>query len=162
MDLVIDAVIEQLNILKGIDYEDGGFRDEIDVEQVWFDDPRILPTEQYPFIFVAPGVSRKTGESTQFIERTLTVQIGLLVDPREFYDASEATEQTASREMMRTMDSIERHFERKTLRVPGGLVDNTKGIEVGETVYSQQLRGDVYGRSALTTLSIPVQRRRLD
>lgn len=154
MEEVIDAIIAQLNLLKDADYSDGGFRDEIDIEEVWFDDPRILPAESYPFIYVAPGTSRKTNETTQYIDRTLTVTIGLLVDPREFYDSNEVTETTASREMLRTINSIERHFERTSLRVPNGLAENTKGLEVGETVYSQQLRGDVYGRSAVVTLEV--------
>jgi len=151
---VIDAIIAQLNEIRELDYDAGGFRDEIDIEQVWFDDPRILPAESYPFIYVAPGTSRKTSETTQYIDRTLTISIGLLVDPREFYDEDEVAETTASREMLRTVDSIERHFERKTLRLPDGLAENTVGLEVGETVYSQQLRGDLYGRSALITLQV--------
>ena len=162
MEEVLDAVIAQLNIIKDLDYDSGGFKDEIDIEDVWFDDPRILPSESYPFIYVAPGTSRKTSENTGSIERTLTIQIGLLVDPREFYDESEVTEISASREMLRTVDSIERHFERKSLRMPSGLSENTKGVEVGETVYTQQLRGDLYGRSALITLSVKKQYPRLD
>lgn len=162
MEEVLDAIIAQLNIIKDRVYAEGGFRDEIPIEAVWFDDPRILPAESYPFIYVAPGTSRKTGEQTGFIDRTLTIQIGLLVDPREFYDAEEVTETTASREMLRTVDAIERHFERKTLRLPDGLADNTKNVEVGETVYTQQLRGDLYGRSALITLNVDKRYPRLD
>lgn len=162
MEKVIDAVITELNTLKDKDYDEGGFRDEIDLEEVWFDDPRILPSESYPFIYVAPGTSRKVNEQTGFIDRDLTILIGLLVDPREFYDVTEVSEATASREMLRTVYAIERHFERKTLRMPGGLAENTKNVEVGETVYSQQLRGDLYGRSALVTLTVRKQYPRLD
>lgn len=162
MEKVIDAIIEQINLIKDLDYDEGGFRDEIDLEEVWFDDPRILPSESYPFIYVAPGTSRKTNETTQFIDRTLTISVGLLVDPREFYDVDEVAETTASREMLRTVDAIERHFERKTLRLPNGLAENTVGLEVGETVYSQQLRGDLYGRSALITLQVVKRYPRID
>lgn len=154
MEEVIDAIIAAINSIKDLDFLEGGFRDEIDVESVWFDDPRILPAESYPFIYVAPGASRKTNETTAFIDRTLTISIGLLVDPREFYDVNEVAETTASREMLRTVHSLERYFERKSLRLPNGLAVNTVGLEVGETVYSQQLRGDLYGRSALITLSV--------
>lgn len=162
MEEVLDAIIAQLNILKDLDYDEGGFRDEIPLEAVWFDDPRILPAESYPFIYVAPGTSRKTGEDTGSITRTLTIQIGLLVDPRQFYDELEVTEISASREMLRTIDSIERHFERKTLRLPNGLAENTKMLEVGETAYTQQLRGDIYGRSALITLNVDKKYPRLN
>lgn len=162
MEKVLDAVIAQLHILRGLDYSDGGFRDEMPINEVWFDDPRILPIESYPFIYVAPGTSVKTMEDTSSVERTLTIQIGLLVDPRLFYDETEFTENSASREMLRTINSIERHFERKSLRLPGGLSENVKGIEVGQTAYTQQLRGDVYGRSALVTLEVKKRYPRLD
>jgi hypothetical protein len=155
MDKVLDAVIEQLDIIKDIPYDEGGFLDEIDLpDNVWFDDPKILAENQYPFMFVEPVNSVKVNETTKDIERSLTIRIGLVVDPRLYYDASEVTETSASREMIRTVEAIRRHFERTSLRVPNGLSENTTSLEVGSTDYLQQLRGDLYARSAQITLSV--------
>lgn len=155
MDSVLDAVIAQLNTLKDLDYSEGGFLDVIDlVDDVWFDDPRILPDESYPFMFVAPVSTSKASETTGAVERSLTIVIGLVVDPRSYYDETERVETSASREMIRTAENIRRHFERKSLRVPNGLAENTAGIEVGSTDFGQQLRGDYYARSAQITLVV--------
>lgn len=155
MEEVLDAVIAQLNIIKDRDYSEAGFFDQIDLaDDIWFDDPGILPVTSYPFMFVEPRTESKVNETTSTIERTLTLRIGLVVDPREFYDPTEVTETTASREMIRTMSAIRRHFERTSLRTPNGLAENTTGLEVGDTEYEQQLRGDVYSRSATITLNV--------
>ncbi len=155
MDVVLDAVIAQLDIIKDVPYAEGGFLDEINlVDDVWFDDPRILPQSQYPFMFVEPVNTVKSSETTKDIERELTIRIGLVVDPRLYYNANEIVETSASREMIRTVEAIRRHFERKSLRMPGGLSENTTGLEVGSTDYVQQLRGDLYGRSAQITLRV--------
>lgn len=155
MDIVLDAVIAQLNDIKDLPYAEGGFLDEIDlVDDVWFDDPRILPENQYPFMFVTPVSTEKSSETTTFIDRTLTIRVGLLVDPRDYYDETEVVETSASREMIRTMDAIRRHFERRSLRRPGALSVNVIGIEAGRTEYLQQLRGGLYARSATLTLLV--------
>lgn len=155
MDKVLDAVVEQLNTLKDLDYSDGGFNDEISLAgDVWFDDPRILPEEQYPFMFVAPVTSRKVNENTSYIERELTIAIGVVVDPRAYYNVDEVVEVSASRELIRTAENIARHFERTTLRKPNGLSENTTGLEVGSTDFGQQLRGDYYARSAQVQLTV--------
>lgn len=155
MEQVLDAIVAQLNIIKDIPYDEGGFLDEIDLaEDIWFDDPRILAEDQYPFMFVEPVQTDKVGETTKDIEREHIVRVVLVVDPRAYYDETEISEQSASREMIRTVESIRRHFERTSLRVPGGLAENTTGLEVGQTAYPQQMRGDLYVRSAQLTLRV--------
>jgi hypothetical protein len=163
VEKVIDRIIEELNLLKDRTYEEGGFSDEIDlVGDVWWGDPGILDADQYPFVFVAPDTSEPDGGTTANTKRTLTIRIGILIDPREYYDTTETVEATASRELVRLIESIEQHFERKTIRMPGGLGEGTLGVEVGTTAYAIQLRGDLYAQSAQLTLSVDRQRPRLN
>jgi len=162
MEEVLDAVIAELNIIKDLPYDEVGFLDEIDlVDDIWFDDPRILAEDQYPMMYVEPVTTNKVGETTKDIEREETVRIGLVVDPRNYYSTDETSEQPASREMIRTMGSIRRHFERTRLRIGGGLAENTTSVEVGSTDYPQQLRGDLYVRTAQLTLRVRVKYPRL-
>lgn len=165
MEEVIDKIVEQLNLLADLSFDEGGFRDEISlVEDIWWGDPGILSNEQYPFMFVEPVTSEPNRElgTTRSAGRTLTIRIGLLADPREFYDTEERTEATASREMVRTLENIERHFERKTLGMPGVLGEGVKGVEVGTTLYATQVRGSLYSIGAQLTLNVDRQRPRLE
>lgn len=155
MEEVLDAIIAQLNSIKDLDYDQGGFLDQIDLaDDVWFDDPRILPAQSYPFMYVTPVSEAKVSETTADVERALTITVGVVVDPREYWDDSEVVETSASRESIRTMEAIRRHFERTSLRKPGGLAPGTTGVECGDTRYLETLRGSLYSRESNLTLVV--------
>lgn len=162
MEEILDAIIAQLNIIKDLDYSDGGFRDEIDlVQNIWFGNPGILPSQQYPYIYVEPQQSVPRDANTGRIRRALTVRIILLLDPRELWDDSEIVEATASREMIRTMDSIERWFEKDQFRTPDGLTPGVHSVVVSTTEYAQQVRGALYSQGASILLTIDKSRPRI-
>lgn len=161
MEQVLDAVKAQLDIIKDIDYEDGGFADQVDLaDDVWFGNPGILPEQQYPYLYVEPVLSVPKDETTGMMRRTLTIRISLLVDPRPYYDQTEIVEQTASREMVRTMTAIESHFEKTALRIPDGLAVNTQRVDVASTEYAQQVRGALYSLGASIVLAVDQKRPR--
>jgi hypothetical protein len=160
MEQVIDAVIEQLNQMRVLDRSDGGFADAVELsDAVWWGDPKILPEQAYPFMFVEPVTTVKTSENTGYITRHETVRVGLLVDPRDFFNQASAqdTETPETREMVQTMDAIERWFEKTTLRLPNGITLGSKGLEVGTTSYDTQLRGDYFSSTAMLMLEIDVR-----
>lgn len=159
MEKTLDAVIEQINLARQLDFDEGGFSDQISLNEsdIWFGDPKVLPEQAYPFMFVEPVSTVKTSENTQFITRHETIRVGLVVDPRDFFNAAAITEVSATREQVRTMDNIERWFEKTTLRMPNGLVPNSKGLEVGTTTYASQLRGTLAASGAQLLLEVDVQ-----
>ena len=160
---IIDAVVAELQTLADTDYENGGFKDQIQLPQaIWWGNPGILPDHQYPYIYVEPVISDKESETTGTITRRYNVRIVLLVDPRPLFDETEITETTASREMVRTTENIERHFERTRIRKPNGLAPGTKKVDVRQSEFAEQIRGTYYSLGASTLLEIDATRPRLD
>lgn len=160
---IIDAVTRELQTLAGTDSDSGGFRDRIELPQsVWFGNPGILPDNLYPYIYVEPVIGVKESETTANITRRYNVRIVLLIDPRNLYDETEVTEQTASREMIQTMEAIEQHFEKTTLRKPDGLAPGVMKVDLAATEYAQQIRGTFYSLGASILLEIDGRRLRID
>ena len=161
MEQVLDAIRDELDSLAGLDYDEGGIRDQIELaEDVWWGNPGILAITQYPYLYIEPVLSVPQGETTGRMTRTLTVRVVLLIDPRSLYDVDEVVEQTASREMVRAMTAIEAHFEKTSLRIPDGLAVNTQKVTVATTEYAQQVRGELYSLGASIVLSVDQRRPR--
>lgn len=160
MEEVLDAVVAQLNIVKDLPNPEGFF-DQLDLpDNIWFGNPGILPAHQYPYIYVEPQISVPRDENTGRRRRTLTIRIALLVDPRAYWDETEIVEQTASREMIRTMESIERWFERDQFNTPNGLAPGVTKVVVAQTEYAQQVRGSLYSQGASIVLTVDKSRPR--
>jgi len=158
MEEVLDAIVAQINILADTPRSDGGFQDEILlVDDVWFGDPKILPAQNYPFIYVEPVTDEKTSETTQSITRRLTIRVGVVVDPTEYWSEAEVVETSGSREMVRTIESIQRRFEKKTIRNVGDLADNVTAVDVGTTTYNTQVRGDYIATQAEVIILVDVK-----
>jgi hypothetical protein len=159
MEEVLDAIIEQIDLLADTPREDGGFRDEIPlVDDVWFGDPKILPSQNYPFIYVEPVTSEKTSETTQSITRRLTIRVGIVTDPTEYWSEEEVVETSGSREMVRAIESIEQRFEKKTIRNVGDLAPGVTAVDVGTTTYNTQVRGDYLATQAEIIILVDVKR----
>ena len=160
---IIDAVVAHLETLSDLDLDSGGFRDQIELpERVWWGNPGILPAQSYPFIYVTPEISQRESETTSTTTRRYNVRIVVLVDPRPLFDVTEIHEMTAGREMVNTMEAIEAHFEKKSLRVPNALAPGVKGFTVQQTEYAEQVRGDLYSLGASVLLEIDAKRSLLD
>jgi hypothetical protein len=159
MERFIDAVVEQIDIVKALDQSEGGFADQIELAQdVWWGNPGVIADQQYPLIYVEPVVSVPESETTGTKTRTETVRLVLLADPRVLYDPTEIVEATASREVVRTMESIEAWFEKTSLRVVNGLFEGCTKLVVASTEYAQQLRGTLYSTGASILLTADVKR----
>lgn len=160
MEEALDAIIAQLNIIKDLE-SPTGFLDQLDLpDNIWFGNPGILAAQQYPYIYVEPQISVPRDENTGSRRRTLTIRIALLVDPRTYWDEAEIVEQTASREMIRTMESIEQWFERDLFKTPNGLAPGVQKVVVAQTEYAQQVRGSLYSQGASIVLTLDKSRPR--
>lgn len=155
MELIIDAIVEQLTIMQDLPRDEGGFLDEIDLaDEVWWGNPGVLAEQQYPAIYVEPVISSPESETTGNMTRTETIRIVLLADPRVYYDETEISEGTASREMVRTMEAIEKWFQKTSLRQPNGLAPYTSRLVVGQTEYAPQFRGSLISLGATVVLLV--------
>lgn len=155
MEIVVDRLVEELDILAAKDYDEGGFRDEIELAQtVWWGDPLIVAEQQYPLLYVQPVSTTDARGTTSEVWRDLTIQIVLLADPRTLYDEAEIVEATASRELVRASSAIERHLETINLAMPGGLGEDSRSVVVRETTFPPQLRGSLMLSSAVLTVVV--------
>jgi len=160
MELILDKLVADLQNLADTLYADGGFSDEMPLESYvyWGEAPSTLGIEEYPLLEVVPVTSEPAGGTTGNVNRALTIRVTLLYDPVPFYDASETAEATASRETVRTMDSIEQYLEKTTKMQLDGLA---RSAVVGATEYASLLpRGTVNMRSASATINVEIQRQR--
>lgn len=160
MEEVIDKLVADLQVLADTPYGAGGFSDEMPLESevYWGESPETLGIEDYPLVEVAPVRSEPAGGTTGTVFRDLTIRVTLLYDPQAFYDASETHEATASREVVRTMDTIEIYLEQTSKMMLDGLV---RSAVVGATDYAPLLpRGAVNVRSASATIDVQIQRTR--
>lgn len=158
LEEVLDAVRDQLEIMTDLPLAEGGFSEALTLpEEVWWGNPGVLAFQQYPAIYVEPVVSNPESETTGRLTRTLTIRIVVLADPREYYDTTEVSEGTASREMVRTMEKIELWFQKTSLRWPEAIAPFVAKLEVGTTEYAQQFRGNLTSLGAATTLLVDVK-----
>ena len=155
MEQVIDRLREELDILKELDYEDGGFKDEVDLaDSVWFGDPETAADHQYPLMYVQPVNEVPAGGTNSQVFKDLTIEIACLVHPRTEWDETEVVEATATRELLRIGSSINRRLETIDLDMPGGLGENTRKVTVTETAYPSQTRGALLLSSVVLTVVV--------
>lgn len=160
MEQILDKLVTDIGVLADTFFEDGGFRDEMPLQSsIWFGEaPDFSGLEDFPLIEIVPVLSESAGGTTGKVNRDLTIRVTLLYDPRAFYESSETAEQTASREAIRVMDSIEIYLEKTAKTNLDGLARNA---EVGATEYAPTLpRGTVNVRSASATINVQIERSR--
>ncbi len=160
METIVDKLVFDLNELANKPYGVGGFSDEMSLsDDVWFGEaPVAIGKESFPLIEVVPVLSEPAGGTTGKVNRDLTVRVTLIYDPQVYYDASETSEATASREAMRCMDSIEQYLEKTSKMRLDGLA---RSAVVGATEYVSSLpRGTLNVRSASATINVQIERTR--
>lgn len=158
LEEVLDKFVADVQDLANKPYSEGGFSDEMPLgHDVWWGEaPENIPNEDYPTIEIVPVRTEPAGGTTHMAFRDLTIRVTLLYAPTAFFDASEIAEQTASRETVRTMDSIEMYLEQTSKRMLDGLA---RSAVVGATDYAPLLpRGTVNVRSASATIDVQIQR----
>ena len=159
MEEVIDKLQIDIQELANTPFSVGGFSDEISLNSpVYWGELPLAGVEAFPAIEIVPILSEPAGGTTTEVWRDLTIRVTLLFDAREFYDTTETSEATATRECVRTMESIERYLEKTSKVHLDGLV---RKAEVGATEYAPQLpRGTVNVSSASATVEVQIARPR--
>lgn len=154
MEQVVDALIAEMNDLTN----DAEF---VEIMQMGtdakFDDPGLVITHEYPYIFVAPvsdsPLSETTG-MTGYDVRELTINIGIVVNAADYFDPT-VSELPASRELVAAAGLVRkrlRRLSRRSLDVAG-----VRRLDVQQIDYVPDLREDVFVRVALTTVIVERQ-----
>lgn len=155
MEQVIDALVAELDILADLDFDEGGFADQIALAGgVWWGDPGILAVHQYPAAFVVPVRTTDAQGTNAQTWRNHEVQIMVLADPRNLFDTTEVVESTAMRELVRAGSVIERRLETINLAMPGGLSEGSRSITLTETSYPPQERGGLLLASVIVSVTV--------
>jgi hypothetical protein len=152
MEDIIDKIIAEIEWLSGNTVEDGGFGEEFELKAVYFGDPGIIPQSLYPCAVVVPDVTDPTSQSTGWDQRTIDIDIGLLLDAREYFDAS-VDEANGDRMLVRASEVLAAHFQRRSKVT----LDNMNGVvrlAVGATTYRVQERGGVIAKASRTVLTV--------
>ena len=158
MESVVDAIRDELEIFKDTDSAAGGCADILKIEAVYWGDPGIIPINSYPAFLVQPLRDVPDIETTGYEVRDLEVMITLVVDSREYWDAS-VLEATADRQMVQVMEKVRNWFRKDSTRSLSGLA-GVREVVASATDYMVQVRGSVIAKSAQVTLTVNKQRGR--
>lgn len=155
---IVDKITDELSILSELDGEDGGLASIMIIEAVYFGDPGVIPVNSYPCFLVQPLRDAPNSETTGYEIRDLQVQITLLINASEFFEAS-VLEATGDRQLVQVIERVRDWFRRDSKRS----LDSLAGIrEVKATAaeYNVQVRGGVIAKAAQVTLQVNLQRTR--
>jgi len=155
MEQVIDKIIEILNTFTTTTAANGGCSNVLQVEAIYFGDPGIIPAQLYHCITVDPVMDTPVSENTGYEIRDHEVQITLLVDSREYFDAG-VDEASGDRKMVTVMQALRSYLRQTHNRTLGGL-SGVREVVVSETDYMVQVRGSVIAKSARITLAVNKQ-----
>jgi hypothetical protein len=156
VESVVDAIVEELTLLKDTPATDGGVADLLTIEAVYWGDPGIIPVNSYPCFTVQPVQDLPDIETTGYEVRDLQVLVTLLIDSRAFWDAT-VLEATGDRAMVQVMEKVRNWFRTDHNRSLNGLA-GTREVKASATDYMVQVRGSVLAKSAQVTLSVNKQR----
>lgn len=152
MEAIVDKVVAELEQFRDADSADGGCADLITIESIYWGDPGVLPVNAYPAFTVQPERDEPVSETTGFEVRNNFVTITLLIDAREYFDAS-VLEATGDRMMVKTMSNLRRWLRRSANR----RLDDMEGVRevtVSATDYLVQVRDSVMAKSAQVSLTV--------
>lgn len=158
MEQVTDKIVAELNLFKDTPSASGGCSDILTIAAVYFGDPGVIPINSYPCFTVQPEQDIPVSETTGYEIRDLRLLITLLIDAREFYDAS-VEEATGDRQMVRTMGNLRKWLRRTANRRLDGL-EGVREVKVDATDYLVQVRDSVVAKSAQITMTVNRQYRR--
>lgn len=156
MEETVDALVEVVNAWTQALAEDGGVLDVLTVNSVYWGDPGQLPQYNYPSVYVQPTRDEPDIETTGYEVVNLSILVGIMIDAREFFDAS-VEEATGDRDLTRAAASLRRWLRRETNRTLDGTV---REIKVITTDYMPEVRGEVIVKSAQLSLVVNKQYQR--
>lgn len=156
MEETIDALVEVVTAWTQATAENGGILDVLTVNSVYWGDPGQLPQYNYPSVYVQPTRDEPDIETTGYEVVNLSILVGIMIDAREFFDAS-VEEATGDRDLTRAAASLRRWLRRETNRTLAGTV---REIKVITTDYMPEVRGEVIVKSAQLSLVVNKQYQR--
>lgn len=160
MEDVVDAIVAELELFKNTASADGGCADIVNIEAVYWGDPGVIPVNSYPCFTVQPVQDLPDIETTGYEVRDLQVLITLLIDSRDYWDAT-VLEATGDRKMVQVMERVRNWFRTDHNRSLSGLA-GTREVKASATDYMVQVRGSVLAKSAQVTLTVNKQRGRVE
>lgn len=150
MEVVIDAIRDEIKTLSETLSEDGGVNDILSIRAIYFGDPIIVPTDLYPCVLVEPNDDDDHAETTGYDKRLLKIRVTLMIDAREYFDAS-VDEATGDRLLVQATAKIAQWFRRRSKRTLDGRVMDTKVLNID---YRKQERGAVAAKASQLHLLI--------
>lgn len=149
---VVDKFVAELTTFAATTEADGGCSDILNIEAVYFGDPGIIPVNSYPCFTVQPERDEPRSETTGYEIRDLNITITLLIDSREYFDAT-PLEASGDREMVRVMQNLRRWLRRTANRQLDGMT-GVREVAVDATDYIIQVRDSVVAKSAQVSLAV--------
>lgn len=158
MEQITDKLIAELTLFKDTASADGGCSDILTIEAVYFGDPGVIPVNSYPCFTVQPERDAPQGETTGYEMRDQNVLITLLIDAREYFDAS-VLEADGDRKLVQTMSNLRAWLRRTANRQLDGL-EGVREVRVSATEFLVQVRDSVIAKSAQVSVAVNRQYRR--
>lgn len=155
---IVDKVIEDLNTIIATSVDDGGIEEIMTVEAVYFGDPGVIPVNSYPCFLVQPVRDVPDIETTGYEVRDLEVLITLLIDAREFFEAT-PLEASGDRQLVQAIERVRYWFRRDSKRSLDSLT-GVREVKATAAEYNVQVRGGVIAKAAQVTLRVNQQRSR--
>lgn len=155
MEAVTDKLVAELTLFKDAASVDGGCSDIMSIEAVYFGDPGVIPVNSYPCFTVQPEQDVPVSETTGYEVRNLRLLITLLIDAREYFNAS-VDEANGDRKLVETMGLLRKWLRRTANRRLDGL-DGVREVAVSSTDYLVQVREDVVAKSAQINVTVNKQ-----
>jgi len=155
MEAVTDKLVAELTLFKDTPSEDGGCSDIMSIEAVYFGDPGVIPVNSYPCFTVQPVQDVPVSETTGYEVRDLRLLITLLIDAREYFNAS-VEEANGDRKLVEAMGLLRKWLRRTANRRLDGL-DGVREVAISSTDYLVQVRDDVVAKSAQINVTVNKQ-----
>jgi hypothetical protein len=155
VEQVIDSLISEMDALA----LEPDFAQAISINSdAKFDDPGLVMTDEYPYIYVAPIAEEPLLETmglAGYDVLSLTIQIGIVINAAEYFDPA-VSELPGSRELVKASSLLRRRLRRLSKRGLDGLT-GVRNLVVRNTNYVPDLRDNVFVRVAVTTITVERQ-----
>lgn len=158
MEDIVDKLVAELKTFSATPDAQGGIVELLTIEAVYWGDPGVMPVNSYPCFTVQPTKDVPEKETTSYEVRDNDVLITLLIDAREFFDAT-PDEATGDRVLVKAMERARQWFRRDSNRSLDGLT-GVREVKATAVDYNVQVRGSVIAKAAQMTLRVNQQRAR--
>jgi len=150
MEEVIDRIIAEIKAMIALPRSSDGIADVIEIKDVYFGDPGVIPQSLMPAIIVEPKSEVPTAETTGYDRRSINVDIMLMIDARQYFEV-DSSEAIGDRILVQSSETIARWFRMKDKRQLDGLVIDTVVLD---TTYDVEPRGNAIVKTGRVSLMI--------